>query len=141
MTKLKLGLWAALALVVVALLGWLYGRSGTSPLRTELESKRLQVQLLESRSHLLDARVSTYMVNFGNASRSLEYAKGPMRGAREYLERNGYRDLAAKLEAATLRTTEAQQLAAKFSQDANSRAAAAVDLIDEVRTATKPSGQ
>lgn len=141
MTKLKLGLWVALALVVAALAGWLYGRSGTSTLRDEVEAKRLQVQLLEARGQLLDARVNVYTVNFGNASRNLEWSKGPMRGAREYLESHGYRDLAAKLEAAAQRTAEAQQLAAKFSQDANSRAGDASRLIDEVLQATKPSGQ
>jgi hypothetical protein len=95
--------------------------------------------LLEARTQILDARINIYSVNFGDASRNLEYAKGPMRTARELLDRAGKRELAAKLEAAAVQATEAQQLASKLSQDANGRAGEASRLVYEVLQAT--SGQ
>jgi hypothetical protein len=141
MTKFKLGLWVALAVLLAALGGWLYGWSDTSALRREVAAKRLRLQLLEARTQILDARVNVYTVNFGNASKNLEYAKPPLRAAREVLEGLGQRELSAKLEAALQQTSEAQTLASKFSQDANSRAGDASRLIDEVLQATQASGQ
>jgi hypothetical protein len=140
MAKLKIGLWVALAVFLAALAGWLYGWSGTGALRSELEAQRLHAQLLEARAQILDARVNVYSVNFGDASRNLEYAKGPMRAARDTLDRAGKRDLAAKLEAAAQNAAEAQQLASKLSQDANGRAGEASRLVYEVLQATQ-SGQ
>jgi hypothetical protein len=141
MTKFKLGLWVTLAVLLAALGGWIYGWSGTSALRSEVAAKRLRLQLLEARTQILDARVNVYTVNFGNASKNLEFAKPPLRAARELLEQQGQRELSAKLESALQQASEAQQLASKFNQDANSRAGDASRLIDEVLQATRPVGQ
>ncbi len=71
---------------------------------------------------ILDARVDVYTANFGNASRNLEHAKGPLQAARVTLQSSGPDGAAAKIDEALLRATRAQQLASKFSQDANGRA-------------------
>jgi hypothetical protein len=137
MTRAKVGLFIALGVIVAALAGWLYGWSGTRPLRAELDASRLRMELVQSRMHILDARVDVFTANFGNASRNLESAKPVIQAARVRLEGQGRPELAAKLETALQRMTDAQQLASKFNQDANSRAGEATRLIDEVLQATR----
>ena len=82
MTKTKLGLFIALGVLVAAIAGWLYGWSGTRPLAREVAAKTLRLQLTEARMKILDARVDVYTANFGNASRNLEHAKGPLQAYR-----------------------------------------------------------
>ena len=73
----KLGIAAAIvvALVVAA---WAYGRSSTAPDRATADATRLRAMLLESRTQVLDAQISLYSTNFGNAAQHLEYAKPPL---------------------------------------------------------------
>src|SRR6266498_4691994 len=137
MTRFKLGLWIALAVVLAAVSGWVYGWSGTRSASTELESTRLRMSLLQARLQILDARVNIYSVNFGDASRNLEYSKPSLTTARGLLEKAGRRDLVDKIDAALRSTHEAQQLASKLSQDANGRAGEAASLVNEVLQATK----
>jgi hypothetical protein len=132
MTRFKIGVWIALAVGLAALVGWLYGWSGMRPLQRQLEHTRLRQQLCEARMKVLDARVDVFTANFGNASRNLEYAKPPLQAARTWLQGRGQQKLAATLVTAVEMATQAQQLASKFSQDANSRAGEASRLIDEV---------
>lgn len=137
MTKTKLGLFIALGVLLAAFAGWLYGWSGTRPLAREAAAKTLRLQLTEARMKILDARVDVYTANFGNASRNLEHAKGPLQAARVTLRSSGPDGAAAKIDEAITRAAEAQQLASKFSQDANGRAGQASQLIDEVLQATR----
>jgi hypothetical protein len=137
MTRLKLGLWVALAIVLAAGLGWLYGWSGGRATANQLAETRLRMSLLTARLQILDARVNIYSVNFGDASRNLEYSKPSLTTARGLLETAGRRDLVDKIDAALRSTHEAQQLASKLSQDANGRAGEAASLINDVLQATK----
>lgn len=137
MTKYKLWLFVALGVLVAALAGWLYGWSGTRPLSQEVAAKTLRLQLTEARMKILDARVDVYTANFGNASRNLEHAKGPLQAARVLLQSSGPAGAVVKIDEAITRATEAQQLASKFSQDANGRAGQASQLIDELLQATR----
>jgi len=81
--------------------------------------------------------VNIYSVNFGDASRNLEYSKPSLTTARGLLEKAGRRDLVDKIDAALRSTHEAQQLASKLSQDANGRAGEAASLVNDVLQATK----
>jgi hypothetical protein len=129
---------AAIALAVVAVLvlaAWLYGRSTTAPDRAATDAVRLRAMLLESRTQVLDAQVSLYSTNFGNAARHLEYAKPPLSAASAALNGDGRAELATKVDAALLHVTEGRDLAAKLSLDANSRAAEASRLLGEVLAA------
>lgn len=126
---------AGIALLVLAVLivgAWAYGRSGTAPLREEVGSARLRVMLLESRNQVLDAQISLYGTNFGNAAQHLEYAKPPLSAAAATLKEEGKPELAAKVEAALQQVTAGRDLAAKLSLDANSRAGEASKLLGEV---------
>jgi hypothetical protein len=135
--RLKLGLWVALAIVLAAAVGWLYGWSGGRSAATALESTKLRTSLLQARVQLLDARVNLYSVNFGDASRNLEYAKPELTTARALLDSAGRRDLVDKIDGALKSIRSAQELSAKLSQDANGRAGEAASLVNDVLQATK----
>lgn len=129
---------AGIALAVVILLmvaAWLYGRSTTAPDRVQADATGLRAMLLESRTQVLDAQVSLYTTNFGNAARHLEYAKPPLSAASAQLAREGRTELAAKADAALQQVDAARDLAAKLSLDANSRAGEASRLLGEVLSA------
>jgi hypothetical protein len=137
MKRLKLGLWVGLAVVLALIVGWLYGWSSTRSAATALESTRLRVSLLQARVQLLDARVNLYGVNFGDASKNLEYAKPELTTARGLLESGGRKDLVEKIDAALRSAREAQELTAKLNQDANSRVGEAARLVNDVLEATR----
>lgn len=132
MNKAKLGLGALIALVVVLFAGWFWGASGRADLTRTLEASELRNDLLEARSSMLDARLAVYGVNFGDASRHLEDARAALRRAEAQLKTHGRQDDVKRLEPAFARIDEAQQLAGKLDQTANTRAADAVKAIDEV---------
>src|ERR671917_1865703 len=91
----KLILVAFIALIVTLGLGYAWGAYGRLAIQGALDDTRQQLDLAEARGHLLDARVSLYNMNFGDASRRLEEAKAPLRRTRDrYSERN--RDEAAR---------------------------------------------
>ena len=126
---------AGIGLLVLAVLlvgAWAYGRAGTAPLREEVGSARLRLMLLESRSQVLDAQISLYGTNFGNAAQHFEYAKPPLSAASAALKEEGKLELAAKVDTALQQVTAARDLAAKLSLDANSRAGEASKLLGEV---------
>ena len=123
----------ALGLVVVLVVAaWLYGRSSTAPDRAVADATRLRAMVLESRTQVLDAQISLYTTNFGNAAQHLEYAKPPLSAASAELTRAGRSDLAAKVDTALQQVTAARDLAAKLCLDANSRAGEASKLLGEV---------
>lgn len=130
MTKIVLGVFVAL---VVALLGgWLWGASGKGDLDRALQASELRMDLLEARSALLGARLDLYEVNFGDARRHLEDARGLLRRAEERLEGLGREDDVKRLDLALTRIDDAQRLAGQLDQGANAAAAEAEQTIDEV---------
>jgi hypothetical protein len=126
----------ALAVLVAGLLGLGYGRSTTSVARDELEATRLRLQLVEARAQVLDARVSLYLVNFGDAGRHLAYAKTALGPARASLTGARRPEVASTLDRAVKEIDAAQEQASRLNQDANSRAAEAARLLDQVIQAT-----
>jgi hypothetical protein len=120
------------AVALAALVSFFYGRSGASVDREALEATRLRLQIVESRAQVLDGRVSLYLVNFGDAGRHFAFAKGPLGPARATLVSRGRTELVTKLDAASKELDAAQELASKLNQDANSRAAEAARLLNDV---------
>ena len=125
----KLILIGFVALVVAVGLGYTWGAYGRLAIQGALDDTRQQLDLAEARGHLLDARVSLYNMNFGDASRRLEDAKTPLRRTRErYSERD--RDESARALATALEhVDEAQRLANKLDQTANAKAGEALEAI------------
>ena len=130
MAKLILGV--AVGLVVALFAGWIWGRSGQSDTARALQTSELRGDLLGARAAVLDARVAVYSVNFGEASRHLEDARGLLGRVEERLKRLGRDDQVKQVQAAQATVEDAQRMAGKLDQNANSRAGEAAKMIADV---------
>ena len=92
-----------------------------------------QADLSDARSRILEARVSLYNVNFGDAQRQLDDAKGPLTKARDRAQADGKKDAAAALTAALVHVQEAQRLAGRLDASANNQAS---EALKSIQTAT-----
>jgi hypothetical protein len=132
MTKAKLVLGIAVGLVVALLAGWIWGASGRSDMARALQTSELRGELLGARAAVLDARVAIYSINFGEASRHLEDARGLLGRADERLKSLGRDAEVKQVQAAQAGIDDAQRMAGKLDQSANSRAGEAAKLIADV---------
>lgn len=130
MAKLVLGI--AAGLVVAFLAGWFLGSSGRSEADRALQTSELRGELLGARAAVLDARVAIYSVNFGEASRHLEGAKGLLGRANERLKTLGRNDAVSQVQSALASMDDAQRMAGKLDQSANARAGEAAKVIAAV---------
>lgn len=130
MKTLKLAA-AGTVLLVLALGGaYWWGASGRSSAQDALEDVQQRLDLAEARGHILEARVSLYNVNFGDAQRQLDDAKGPLTRARDRAQGDSRKASADALSAALAHVQEAQRLAGRLDQSANSRANEALKAIE-----------
>jgi hypothetical protein len=129
MTRGRILLAVVVALVVCLGLGYAWGASGRAIIQTALEDSRQQLDLAEARGELLDARVSLYNNNFGDASRRLEEAKVPLRRVKARYQDDGNGNAASSIDAALGHVDEAQRLAGKLDPAANTRAGQALEAI------------
>jgi hypothetical protein len=129
MTRSRLVL-AAIAVFIITLgLGYAMGGSGRFALQNALDDTRVRLDVAEARGHLLEARVSLYNVNFGDASRHFEEAKAPLRRVRERYQNVGKNAAAGSIAAALEHIEEGQRLAGKLDQAANTKANDALEAI------------
>ena len=129
MTRTKLIASAAVTLIVMLGVGYLWGASGRFSLQNALDDTRQQLDLAEARGALLEARVSLYNVNFGDASKHFEEAKPPLRRVRERYQNVGKNAAAGSIAAALEHIEEGQRLAGKLDQAANTKANDALEAI------------
>jgi hypothetical protein len=125
----RLALIGLVAVLVLVGLGYGWGVSGRAALQGALDDAREQLDIAEVRGHVLDARVSLYNMNFGDASRRLEEAKAPLRRVRQRYVDEGRDDAVRSLSAAIEHVDEAQRLAGKLDPAANSKAGEALEAI------------
>jgi hypothetical protein len=130
MAKLILGIAGGLAIALLA--GWIWGSSGRSDMARALQTSELRAELLGARAAALDARVAIYSVNFGEASRHLENARGLLGRANERLTTLGRDDEVKQVQTALASIDDAQRLAGKLDQNANSRSGEAVKIIADL---------
>jgi hypothetical protein len=128
----KLGVGIAAGLAVALLAGWIWGASGRSDVARVLQTSELRGELLGARAALLDARVAIYSINFGEASRHLEGARDLIGRAIARLQSLGRDEEVKQLETALTRVDDAQRMAGKLDQGANSRAGDAAKLVADV---------
>jgi hypothetical protein len=117
------------ALIVAVGIGYAMGGSGRFTLQAALDESRERLDIAEARGHLLEARVSLYNVNFGDASRHFEESKAPLRRVRDRFQRIGKNAAASSIGAALAHAEEAQRLTGKLDQAANARANDALEAI------------
>jgi hypothetical protein len=116
-------------LIVVLGLGFGWGASGQRGLQSALDDARQQLDLAEARGQILDARVSLYNNNFGDASRHFEDAKTPLRRVKQRYQDESLRDAAARIDAALGLLEEGQRLAGRLDQAANAKAGEALEAM------------
>jgi hypothetical protein len=129
MTRTRLVLAAIGALIITLGLGYAMGGSGRFTLQNALDDTRVRLDVADARGHLLEARVSLYNVNFGDASRHFEEAKAPLRRVRERFQNVGKNAAAGSIGAALEHVEEGQRLAGKLDQAANAKANDALEAI------------
>jgi hypothetical protein len=129
MTRGRLLLTVLFAIIIIVGLSYAWGASGRAGVQRVLDATQQQLDLAEARGAVLDARVSLYNNNFGDASRRLEDAKTPLRRARARYQDAGRRDAATGVDAALGYIDEAQRLAGKLDSTANARAADALEAL------------
>jgi hypothetical protein len=129
MTRERILLSILVALLVCLGLGYAWGSSGRRALEATLTESRQELDLAEARGALLDARVSLYNNNFGDASGRFEDAKVPLRRVRQRYQAARENDAAASIDAALRHVEEAQRLSAKLDPTANARAGEALEAI------------
>ena len=129
MSRMKQFLIVAVMIVVAVGLGFAWGASGRVALQQGVEEAQQQLDVLEARGHILDARVSLYNVNFGDAQRQLEDAKAPLTRARDRMQTEGKKEAAAALATALTHVQDAQRLASRLDQGANTQAGEALKSI------------
>jgi hypothetical protein len=128
--KLVLGIAAGLTVAVLA--GWIWGHSGRSDLARALQTAELRGELLGARAAVLDARVAIYSVNFGEASKHLEGARGLLGRADEQLKNLGENGQSKQVQTALASVDDAQRMAGKLDQNANSRAGDAAKTVADM---------
>lgn len=129
MTRGRIALILLGSLIVVLGLGYAWGASGRWTVKTALDDSRQQLDLAEARGALLDARVSLYNNNFGDASRRFEDAREPLRKVKDRLQSNGESSAASSIDAALRHVEEAQRLSGQLDPAANNRAGEALEAI------------
>jgi hypothetical protein len=125
----RLALIGLVVVVVVLGLGYAWGASGRRAMQTALNDASQRLDFAEARGELLDARVSLYNVNFGDASKRLEEAKAPLRRLQQRYADDGKADAARNVGTALEHVEEAQRLAGKLDQNANSKTGEALEAI------------
>lgn len=128
-TSAKLILSVIVALIVCLGLGYAWGASGRLTIQGALDETRQQLDLAEARGQILDARVSLYNMNFGDASGRLEESKVPLRRVKQRYQDAGRNDAASGIDAAVGHVEEAQRLAGKLDQGANTKAGEALEAL------------
>ena len=133
---MKLTLKAFFALLMALLLavagGWVWGAAGRSRAEESLGQTGVRLHLTAARAAILEARVHLFEINFGDASRSLENARGDLKAAAGAFDRSGRQEAAVAVRAALARVDEAQQLAGRLDQTANARLADAIGLLPKM---------
>lgn len=128
-TRGKLILSAFVVLILCLGLGFAWGASGRMALQTLLDETKQHLDLAEARGQILEARVSLYNNNFGDASRHFEDAKGPLRRVKARYQDVRRGDAASMIDAALSHVEEGQRLSGKLDPSANSKAGEALDAI------------
>ena len=136
MTKVKLVAAVGIALAAALLAGWIWGAAGRPAAARALQASELRSELLGARAAVLDARVALYAVNFGEASRHLEGARGLLGRADTRLSTLGRTADVRQLATARARVDDAQRMTGKLDQSANARAGEAAQIVAEMLDVT-----
>jgi hypothetical protein len=129
-TKLLTGI--AVAVCVTLGIGWLWGASGKSSVELARQGLEERLDLSEARRAILDGRVSLFLVNFGDASRHFDEARGFIEHAQLRWRETGQAERAGRLEVVLAHARDAQRLAAALDAGAQNAADAALQALTAI---------
>jgi len=118
-----------LALVVAFGVGWLAGGTGRAAIEQQLAASEERANFAQARALIGDGRVSLFLVNFGDASRRFEEARGVVERMQTKLRELGQAERAGRLEIALSHLRDAQRLAASLDSSAQGAAAEALRAL------------
>lgn len=133
MNRAKLALIGLGVLVVVFGIGYALGASGRRTAEQALAGRDQQIDVATARGLLLSARVSLYNVNFGDAQRQLQDALAPLERVRQRFQKDGNETAIAGVTTAIQHTQQAQSMAGKLDQSANTQAAQAIQALEAAK--------
>jgi len=114
--------------------GWIWGASGRADIDRARRAAELRADFAEARALLLDARVSLFKVNFGDAGRSLDTARARVATLQTRLREVGQAERAGRLEIVLAHLGDAGRLT--LALDARAHAAAESALAALTAAAT-----
>lgn len=135
MTKARLALAGLVSVLVVLLVGYLWGASGRGEARERAGSLEVRLRVAEAQRSIAVARVDLFELNYGQASRRLEDGRRAIERLATLVDREGPREAKPLVEAAAGHTRQAQQLLAQMDQAAGSRAADALAALERLHAA------
>ena len=125
--------WATLALAVVFGAGWFVGASGRSEIEQARRSATERATFEEALALISDGRVKLFTINFGDASKRFESAKGVVTRLQTTLREAGQAERAGRLEIVLAHLRDAQRLAASTDQSAQNAAEQALTALDGIK--------
>ena len=120
---------AVVAVVVVLGLGYAWGRAGRGALESTATVATQRVDLLDARGAILEARISLYNNNFGDASRHFEAAKAALQRLKGHYDEADDAAGAGRVDTALRHVEEGQRLAGALDAAAQNAAAAALEAL------------
>ena len=132
MTKSRLMLIAAGLLLLAFVAVWFVAGSGKAAAERQAAENHMLLQIQTGVARVLEARVSLYNVNFGDASRNFERAKPMFLQARDRLNATNRQADAGVLERVIGLINEAQRMAGALDQGANTKAAEALEALKAI---------
>ena len=107
-------------------IGWLVGASGRATAERQLATVEERADFAQARALISDGRVSLFLVNFGDASKRFEEARGLVEKTQTRLREVGQAERAGRLEIVLSHLRDAQRLAASLDSSAQGAAAEAL---------------
>ena len=126
---LKAVLGMALALLLAAAGGWVWGAAGRWSAEDALRQSGVRLHRAHAQANLYKARVNLFEQNYGDAGQSLAAARADILTVAQSLDAAGETAGAARLREAVERIAEAIDAAARLDQAAGAKAADALRLL------------
>ena len=109
--------------------GWIWGASGRADIDRTRRAAELRADFAEARALLLEARVSLFKVNFGDAGRSLDAARTRVAALQTRLRESGQAERAGRLEIALAHVGDAGRLTLALDGRAHAAAEGALAAL------------
>ena len=141
MNKGRLAVIGVVVVAVAFLAGLVSGTLGRSAAERERDENQLQLQIQTGIARTLAGRVAIYNVNFGDASREFQAAKGMFEQVRVTLNATDRAADAAVLDKVIALVDEAQRMSGAMDQAANTKGAEAIEALRQISLPERPIAQ